>query len=66
MSGGSLWRAQGRSLSDKGWVPLRYWALWWSLLVVAVALFYVILTPVWMGLRAAAWAAELRARQHRR
>ena len=28
MSGRSLWRAEGRSLEEKGWVPLRYWALW--------------------------------------
>jgi hypothetical protein len=58
----SIWRAQGRSLSDKGWVPLRYWAFWWLLLVVADVLFYVILTPVWLGLRGAAWLAELRSR----
>jgi hypothetical protein len=30
---------------------------------VAVVLFYVILTPVWLGLRAAAWIAEFRARR---
>ncbi len=61
----SLWRAQGRSLDDKGWVPLRYWALWWASLAIAVVLFYVILTPIWIGLRAAAWIAELRARARR-
>jgi hypothetical protein len=61
----SLWRAQGRSLDDKGWIPLRYWALWWTSLAVAVVLFYVILTPIWLGLRAAAWIAELRARARR-
>ena len=58
----SIWRAQGRSLADKGWVPLRYWTFWWLLLVVADVLFYVILTPVWLGLRGAAWLAELRSR----
>jgi len=25
-------------------------------------LFYVVLTPIWLGLRAAAWVAELRSR----
>ena len=65
MSGRSLWRAEGRSLEDKGWVPLRYWALWSVGLVVAVTLFYVILTPVWIGLRALAWLAEFRARRQR-
>jgi hypothetical protein len=51
-----------RDLSEKGWVPLRYWALWWALLGAAVVIFYVLLTPIWLGLRAAAWAAELRSR----
>ena len=65
MSGRSLWRAEGRSLEDKGWVPLRYWALWSVGLVVAVTLFYVILTPVWIGLRVLAWLAEFKARRQR-
>jgi hypothetical protein len=51
-----------RTLADKGWVPLRYWALWWTLLGLAVIVFYVILTPLWLGLRGAAWLAELKAR----
>ncbi len=59
----SLWRSHGRSLGDKGWAPLRYWALWWGILGVAVVVFYVILTPVWIGLRTAAWVAEFQARR---
>jgi hypothetical protein len=27
--------------------------------------FYVVLTPIWLGLRAAAWIAELRSRARR-
>jgi hypothetical protein len=27
-----------------------------------MVLFYVVLTPIWLGLRAAAWVAELRSR----
>ncbi|HUJ55361.1 MAG TPA: hypothetical protein VLW49_05170 [Gaiellaceae bacterium] len=46
-------------------VPLRYWILWWVLLVTADVLFYVLLTPLWIGLRAAAWLAEFRARRRR-
>ena len=65
MSGRSPWRAEGRSLEDKGWVPLRYWALWFGGLAGAVVLFYVILTPLWIGLRVAAWVAEFRARRRR-
>ena len=47
-------------------VPLRYWALWWTTLGGAVVVFYVVLTPVWIGLRALAWLAELDARRRRR
>jgi hypothetical protein len=65
MSRRSVWRSEGRTLADKGWVPLRYWALWGTALAAAVVLFYVVLTPIWLGLRAAAWAAEFRARAAR-
>ena len=61
----SLWRAQGRSIDDKGWVPLRYWVAWWSGMAIAVVLFYIVLTPVWLGLRGLAWIAELRSRARR-
>jgi hypothetical protein len=49
--------------NEKGSVPLRYWILWWSMIVVADVLFYVVLTPIWIGLRALAWLAEFRARR---
>ena len=63
MSGKSVWRAEGRSIDQKGWVPLRYWSAWFFGLGLAVATFYVILTPIWIGLRTAAWIAEFRARR---
>ncbi len=63
VTGRSVWRAEGRSIDEKGWVPLRYWLAWFFGLGVAVATFYVILTPVWIGLRVAAWIAEFRARR---
>jgi hypothetical protein len=47
----------------KGYVPVRYWLLWWSMIVVADVLFYILLTPIWMGLRAIAWLAEYRQRR---
>jgi hypothetical protein len=59
---GPLARGIERDLAEKGWVPLRYWVLWWGLLGAAIVVFYVLLTPIWLGLRAAAWVAELRAR----
>jgi hypothetical protein len=52
-------------MKQKPPVPLRYWALWLAILVVADLLFYVLLTPIWIGLRAVAWLAEFRARRRR-
>ena len=46
-------------------VPLWRWALWWAILGVALVVFYVLLTPIWIGLRWAAWIAEFRARGRR-
>jgi hypothetical protein len=46
-------------------VPLRYWVFWWSLILVADVVFYVLLTPIWLGLRAVAWLAEMRSRARR-
>jgi len=51
--------------TEKGGAPLRYWALWWGLIVVADLLFYVVLTPIWIGLRVVAWLAEFQARRRR-
>jgi len=44
-------------------VPIWRWALWWSILAAAVVVFYVLLTPVWIGLRVLAWLADFRARR---
>ncbi len=57
--------ARRRSLAEKGSVPLRYWILWSTILGAAVFVFYVLLTPIWLGIRAAAWVAEFRARRAR-
>ncbi len=46
-------------------VPWWRWAIWWLTLGVGIFLFYVLLTPVWIGLRALAWMAELSARIRR-
>ena len=51
--------------NEKGHVPLRYWILWWSILVVADFVFYVLLTPIWIGLRVFAWLAEFGRRRRR-
>jgi hypothetical protein len=49
--------------TPKSPIPLYRWAMWWAILAVALLGFYVLLTPIWMGLRAAAWVAEFRARR---
>jgi hypothetical protein len=49
-----------RDLSEKGSVPLRYWVVWWSLLAAAMVVFYVVLTPIWIGIRVAGWLAARR------
>jgi hypothetical protein len=46
-------------------VPVWRWASWWAILVPALVVFYVLLTPIWIGLRAVAWAAELAARSRK-
>ena len=55
--------AQTREIGTKGRVPLWRWALWSLILAFALVLFYVLLTPIWMGLRALAWLADFRARR---
>ncbi|HEY8705000.1 MAG TPA: hypothetical protein VIL98_13665 [Gaiellaceae bacterium] len=52
-------------MREKPPVPLRYWALWWAILVVADIVFYILLTPIWIGLRVVAWLAEFRSRRRR-
>ena len=44
-------------------VPLWRWALWWVVLAVALVLFYGLMTPLWMSLRAVAWVVGLPARR---
>ena len=46
-------------------IPLWRWASWWLGLAVGMFIFYVLLTPIWVGLRVLAWVAEFRARRRR-
>ena len=52
-------------MRDKPPVPKWRWALWGVILVAADLVFYVLLTPIWLGLRGAAWLAEWRSRRRR-
>jgi hypothetical protein len=47
-------------------ISIWRWSVWMVCLAAGMFLFYVLLTPLWLGLRAAAWTAELRARRRRR
>jgi hypothetical protein len=44
-------------------VPLVRWVSWWLILIPALFVFYVILTPFWMTTRALAWLVDFRARR---
>ena len=52
-------------LREKGWAPPARFFFWWLLLMAGIVVFYVLLTPIWLGLRAAAWLAELWSRNQR-
>jgi len=52
-------------LKERPKIPLWRWAFWGLELVVGMFVFYVLLTPIWVGLRALAWLAEFRARRRR-
>ena len=39
-------------------IPFYYWPFWMLLLAVGLFVFYVLFTPVWMGIRAVAWLTE--------
>ena len=41
-------------------IPLYYWPFWMALLALALFIFYVLLTPVWMGIRLVAWLSDRR------
>ena len=46
-------------------IPLWRWLLWWFDFALGILVFYVLLTPIWIGLRGLAWLAEFRARRRR-
>jgi hypothetical protein len=48
-------------VTDKPKAPWFYWAWWMVLLAGGLFIFYVLLTPVWMGIRLVSWLAERRA-----
>ncbi|MDP8910903.1 MAG: hypothetical protein M3M94_02410 [Actinomycetota bacterium] len=57
--------AHGPGRARRTDISLPRWTAWWATLGAAVIVFYVLLTPFWIGLRALAWIAELDARRRR-
>ena len=39
-------------------IPFYYWPFWMLLLAIGLFIFYVVFTPVWMGIRLVAWLVE--------
>jgi hypothetical protein len=47
-------------VTEKPKVPWFYWPWWMAILAAGLFVFYVLLTPVWMGIRLVSWLAERR------
>jgi hypothetical protein len=47
-------------MRDKPRIPIYCWAWWMVLLAAGLFVFYVLFTPVWMGIRLVSWLAERR------
>jgi len=47
-------------VSGKPKIPFYYWPFWMVLLALGLFVFYVLLTPVWMGIRFVSWLVERR------
>jgi Flp pilus assembly protein protease CpaA len=47
-------------MKEKPRVPWFYWPWWMLVLAAALFVFYVLFTPVWMGIRLISWLAERR------
>jgi hypothetical protein len=45
-------------MKTKRSIPFYYWPFWMVLLAGGLFVFYVLLTPVWMGIRLISWLAE--------
>jgi hypothetical protein len=56
---------EARPRRDKPKVAWWRWPAWGLTLVAADLVFYVLLTPLWLGLRGLAWIAEFRARRRK-
>lgn len=46
-------------------IPIWRWVLWQAALMLGMLVFYVGLTPIWIGMRCVAWVAALRSVRRR-
>ena len=53
-------------MTPKRRIPFYYWPFWMVLLALGLFVFYVLLTPVWMGIRFVSWLAERRNMEENR
>jgi hypothetical protein len=44
-------------------IPFYYWPFWMVLLAAGLFVFYVVFTPIWMGIRFISWLADRRGVQ---
>jgi hypothetical protein len=44
-------------------IPFYYWPLWMVVLAAGLFVFYVVFTPIWMGIRFVSWLADRRGLQ---
>ena len=51
---------------EKQPIPFWRWILWWLLLFFGIVAFYILMTPLWLAVRAAAWVASRSSRPGRR
>jgi hypothetical protein len=47
-------------MTEKPRAPWYWWSWWMVLLAAGLFVFYVLFTPVWMGIRLVSWLAERR------
>ena len=41
-------------------IPFYYWPVWMVVLAAGLFVFYVVFTPIWMGIRFVSWLADRR------
>lgn len=47
-------------MREKRAIPWWYWPWWMLILAAGLFVFYVLFTPVWVGIRLVSWLAERR------